>query len=144
MLYLDIDGVLLLEKDRDVSHDIIKRRASHVAWLANSLNMPIIVSSQRRISDDIMILLGSLDLIDLLYGHRDHWRTPLKVDDMDDDLSVRGQEIRQHLRVVGARRHLIIDDTPVLAGQTHLDIDPALGIAFDDRARGLALMNKAA
>ncbi len=139
MIYLDIDGVLILENEDDAAK--LSERGEHVAWIANQLSMPIVISSQRRISWDVLQIIEAAGLLQHTIDHPELWRTPLRVENMDDDLSIRGQEIEAHRRAMGIGPHLIIDDSPVLAAQTHLAIDPAIGLVSADRDRALALFD---
>lgn len=141
MIYLDIDGVLILEGEQPGDTALLADRGSHAAWLSDQLAMPIVISSQRRISDDVLHLVRDAGLSDHLYRHSQHWRTPLpRLINYDDDLPVRGQEIDAHRRTVGRTRHLVIDDMPVLADQTHLVIDPDVGLCSDDRELAMRLL----
>lgn len=139
MIYLDIDGVLILENENDASK--LRERGEHVAWIANRLFMPIVISSQRRISWDVFQVIEAAGLLEHTIVHPELWRTPLRLENPDDNLSIRGQEIEAHRHAMGIGPHLIIDDSPVLASQTHLAIDPSIGLDHPDRVRALALFD---
>lgn len=141
MIYLDIDGVLIPDNAPDDDNGRLHTKGSHVAWIAKTTGMPIVLSSHRRRSSDVHDLLRAAGLSEFLFQHDTLWRTPLDLDDLDDDLSIRGQEIERHRQQAGVGRHLVIDDMPVLSCHTHLAIDPARGITFADRSRAQYLLD---
>jgi len=139
MIYLDIDGVLILTGDANDSPAVL-RRAAIVADICAITGARLVISSQRRISDDVLTLLSDLGLTRYLAD--DHAvRTPfVRGDDLDPDLPVRGQEIDGHMMRHRPDRHAILDDDHVLAHHNHVPIDPDRGISDHDGVRAIAFL----
>lgn len=137
MIYLDIDGVLILA-GQDASHPDVRGRADLVARIADRLGMALVVSSQRRVSRDVVDLLAGLGLADLI-ATGDAWRTPfISDDDLDPDLPVRGQQIQAHIDAFGVGDHLVIDDDFALPSHRWIRVDPDVGLTTCDAACILA------
>ncbi|WP_298842071.1 HAD domain-containing protein [uncultured Salinicola sp.] len=131
MIYLDIDGVLILPGDGNDDPDV-RRRASYVADICRATGCMIVVSSQRRISDDVLHLLSDLGLQGFITRSCPD-RTPfIRGDDLDPDLPVRGQEIDAHMAANHISRHVVIDDDFALPHHDRIAIDPDVGITADD------------
>ena len=139
MIYLDIDGVIILPGDRPDGPGP-RRRAALIGDVCRRTGARIVVSSQRRISDDVMLLLDDLGLS----GHiaKDCAdRTPfLNADDLDPDLPVRGQEIDAHMRANAIGRHVVIDDDFALASHRQIMIDPDTGLTGADADAAVAAL----
>lgn len=128
MIYLDIDGVLILDNQNHKDPDVLAR-AQMVADLARSTDSCIIISSQRRISMDVVDLLGDLRLASFL--PKDDWKTPF-LDDYDDDLPIRGQQIDAHLQKYNSKKHVVLDDDYALQSHNHVLIDAQSGLTKKD------------
>lgn len=127
MIYLDIDGVLILKGDRSDSPAVIKR-AQIVAQMCQRTNSEIVLCSQRRISNDVMDILTSLGLKRFM-AKDCAAKTPfIDHDDLDPDLPVRGQEIDAHMTAHGIVRHVILDDDFTLDHHHHIQVDPDIGL----------------
>jgi len=129
MIYLDIDGVLILDNQNHTDPDVLAR-AQMVADLARDTNCCIIISSQRRISMDVIHLMSNLGLKDHLSKH-DDWKTPF-LDDYDDDLPIRGQQIDAHLQKHNPAKHVVLDDDYALHSHNQILIDPKIGLTKKD------------
>lgn len=130
MIYLDIDGVILLPGDTSQSPDA-QQRAMLVRSLAILSDSRIVICSHRRRSDDVKTLLADLGLADLLLQGK--WKTPvLDDDDLDPGLPVRGQEIAAHMSDFPQGRHVILDDDFCLPGQNHVQINANVGLTRAD------------
>ena len=139
MIYLDIDGVLILQGDRPDA-DCVKQRAALVRDLCRTMNVDIVVSSQRRISNDVIDLLTGLGLAGYMTKSCPN-RTPfIRGDDLDPDLPVRGQEIDAHIKANGIVRHVVIDDDSTLSDHNYVRIDPAMGLTGADVMKAAALL----
>ena len=139
MIYLDIDGVLILAGERG-NEDSVRARADMVRALVIQTGYPIIICSHRRRSDDIITLLKDLNLFFCMpYVN---WKTPVLSDDeLDPDLPIRGQEIAAHLANARPDRHVILDDDYCLPGQNHVQVDPTRGLSPDDIDRARAYLS---
>jgi len=136
MIYLDIDGVLIPQNQS--SNSICKTRASLVRRTARRLQTKIVISSQRRISEDVFPLLKKVGLLFFVDTSWAGWRTPI-LRDVDDNLSVRGQEIEAHRKAWGVHRHIVFDDMPALPTHHQVLIDPVHGITSADAEHGMLL-----
>lgn len=128
MIYLDIDGVLILDNQNHTDPDVVAR-AQMVADLAKSTGSCIIVSSQRRISMGVVDLLKDMGLASFL--PKDDWKTPF-LDDYDDDLPIRGQQIDAHLQKYSPAKHVVLDDDYALQNHNQVLIDPQIGLTKKD------------
>lgn len=129
MIYLDIDGVLILSGDAADSL-AVKQRARLVSDLCKNSGASIVISSQRRISDDVITLLTDLGLDGHMTRQADQ-RTPF-LTDLDPDLPVRGQEIDAHMKANNVQRHVILDDDFALATHRQVHVDPQVGLTQRD------------
>lgn len=140
MIYLDIDGVIILAGERGYEPQV-KDRAMMVRSLANQSGCDIVISSHRRRSDDVIRLLQDLGLDSFL--PKTNWKTPfLGDDDLDPDLPVRGQEIAAHLISTNPDSYVIFDDDTCLIGQNHVQIDPCIGITQASIDSAILLFNQ--
>jgi len=131
VIYLDIDGVMMLPTDQPDTilsniAGIPQYRADLLKGLLARTKSVLVISSQRRISDDVLLLLKDAGLTKYL-AQGDCWKTPF-IQNPDDDKSVRGQEIQAHIDQWGVKKHLIIDDMPVLGHHKAILIDPDTGL----------------
>lgn len=127
MIYLDIDGVLILKGDQSNSPDV-QKRADIVARICKQTASQIVLCSQRRISDDVIDILTSLGLTKFMAKDCPAKTPFINHDDLDPDLPVRGQEIDAHMKAHNISRHVILDDDFVLAGHNHVQTDPDIGL----------------
>ena len=127
MIYLDIDGVLILNGDRPDSPAVMKR-AQIVAQICQRANSQIVLCSQRRISDDVMNILTSLGLKRFMTTDCPSKTPFIDHHDLDPDLPIRGQEIDAHMTAHGITRHVILDDDFTLDHHNHIQVDPDVGL----------------
>ena len=147
MIYLDIDGCVIPEGD-PTRNDMITATAfacaQRVRRIAVPLDMYIVLCSHRRRDERILGFIYNLGLRDLIWPDEGKWCTPfLDDDEIDPDLSVRGQEIAAHMRRWNIEHHLVIDDMPALVSPVTNQIqpDPKIGITEDHVFRALALLS---
>lgn len=132
IIFLDFDGVVVTRKQADASprNYLCPNKVGMVKALCDRAGARVVISSTWRVSDDCRDALAAAGLHSAYLF--DDWATPLLVDS-DDDVSVRGLEIDQHVRANNIRRYVILDDMPVLKSQAsrHVQPDPAVGITQD-------------
>jgi hypothetical protein len=131
LVYLDIDGVVI-PAGQD-PNTIAPAFAQRLRRILDATGAKLVVSSHRRQSrDGVLALLsasgfGQADLAD-------DWATDLNCPDLDDDLSIRGQEIARHAARNQADRYVILDDCPCLPDQAwrHVQTDDRVGLTDGD------------
>ncbi|QAY80329.1 HAD domain-containing protein [Sphingosinicella sp. BN140058] len=128
IVYLDIDGVII-PKGSDpnvISPDF----AARLTRILDATGARIVVSSHRRRSPHAVRALLTASGV-----ARDRFAadpfTALVLPDLDDDLSIRGQEIARHVQRNNVEAYVILDDCPCLPSQASLHVQT------DDR-RGLS------
>ncbi|AXK43916.1 HAD domain-containing protein [Erythrobacter aureus] len=132
IIYLDIDGVLI---PRKAHRDVIPARfAARLVRLLQSTRASLVITSTRRRSpDDLLSLLSNAGIArSALYQGPAGWMTALDLDDLDDDLSIRGQEIADHIDRAQPARFVILDDFPVLAQHQPQHIQPDEDVGITD------------
>ncbi|PZR90872.1 MAG: hypothetical protein DI537_17500 [Stutzerimonas stutzeri] len=129
IVYLDFDGVVVTDAQSTTSprNYLCPSKIALVRDLCDRSGAKVVVSSTWRVSQDCRQSLASAGLPPS-YLFAD-WSTPLTVDD-DEDGSIRGLEIDQHVKCNGIDCFVILDDMPVLPRQTprHVQPDPSVGI----------------
>lgn len=129
ILYLDFDGVLVTDRQRQDNHRdfLCPDKVRLVRDLCDRTNARVVISSTWRVSSSCRDALAKAGLPNT-YLFTD-WATPIDVDD-DADLSARGLEIDAHAKMNGIDHYIILDDMPVLASQRHKHIqtDVSVGI----------------
>lgn len=143
VIYLDIDGVLI--PDRADARSAAPAMTDRLQRLLNTTGAQVVVSSHRRRS--FMEVVVTLSAFGLTPDHllKSASSTPfLAPRDLDDDLSVRGQEIQAHIDAHGIDQFVILDDMPVLAAHAdrHVQPQPATGLTDVDIDRAISILSQ--
>ena len=98
MIYLDIDDVMLTYADKASDpFNAPRHRMAVLNRICHYTKAPIVLSSDWRKGDTGMAFLKAHNLWDrsqyLLRGT--DWHTPVRLSDLDDDLSVRGRNVQR-------------------------------------------------
>lgn len=138
LIYLDIDGVMV--PAGHYHHVIPDLIAARLRTILNSTHARIVVSSARRRTNEVRGLLHTAG-----FSARDlapDWRTRLSIPDFDFDLSIRGQEIADHVQTNRPGRYVILDDCPVLSDQAahHVQPDEKIGLTDAHVDQAIAIL----
>lgn len=136
LIYLDIDGVLIPSGTN--AGQIHSSFADRLRKILDLTGAKIVVSSTRRRSpQNVKALLGSAGISDDDFAS--DWATDLVIPGLNDDLSIRGQEIAHHYDRVGPCPYVILDDFPVLTVQNEFHVQPFEQIGLTDNQADTAI-----
>lgn len=140
LVYLDIDGVMI--PARQDPNFIPPDHAKRLRRILDQTGAKLVITSHRRVSR-----LGVLKLLlDAGFTERDlspAWSTdPIPSNEINDDLSIRGQEIAHHIARTQTDQYVILDDFPMLASQAcrHVQPDENLGLTDVDADVAISIL----
>ena len=141
LVYLDIDGVMIpVGQDPNI---IPTAMSARLRTLLNATAAKLVISSHRRRSKDPLLAL----LAAAGFGVSDlapFWSTDLNIPDLDDDHSIRGQEIACHVTRHEVRDYVILDDCPCLQAQASRQVQTIdrLGLVDADVEAAIKILNR--